>query len=352
MRRGLSLIEVVAATALLAIVVATCLPFFQSASAIGAGAPSGGGEHAALLGAAADRIVQMAPWRSDSDHSTQAREITVSWPPELRAALAGTGLEGSMIRIKPRKSSGHAGTDGESASDEGNASKRLEGDWIEFRSGDAAVHRWVARPRTQRGRRAIPRRRPRKRRDTPRGMTLVEVVLALALLSTLAVAAMSWATVSARIARTVDDRTDRESAARNVLRLIGDDLRTFDREEDPARARSQARRSREARSDRVRIEGSALVVRTRDPGASGITVEHRYGFDASTGTLRLAGPYGSSLHTRPSGPERLTSGGGHGRELMGGVASFECSIDEQIRTLTVAIDIDGGGRVSRSFLLP
>ena len=56
------------------------------------------------------------------------------------------------------------------------------------------------------------------------GLTLLELLLSLALLSSLTLASVGWTTQSVRISQMIDARSRWEAAAREALDLIGEDL--------------------------------------------------------------------------------------------------------------------------------
>jgi type II secretory pathway component PulJ len=82
-----------------------------------------------------------------------------------------------------------------------------------------------------------------------RAMTLLEVVLALALLAGVAFAATSWTTLTARAADQLADESAWSLAAASVFGLIGEDISCCDPLHD---------------GERVEIDGGSLSIRTRD----------------------------------------------------------------------------------------
>ncbi len=164
-----------------------------------------------------------------------------------------------------------------------------------------------------------------------RGLTMIEVLVALGLLSALMLTVTSWIQTTVR-ASTLAEPMRWRVAAEAVLRLIHDDLMTGDFE-----AEQQRRRNRQPR---VMVENGSLriVTRASSSGGGGGETVHHYALDAFTGEL-----------TRTHGPKlgRKTT-----RLLLGKVDAWLCAQDEQRTVLTVSITSDAGQSIQRSFLLP
>lgn len=111
---------------------------------------------------------------------------------------------------------------------------------------------------------------------TRRSMTLLETVLALALLGGLAVASVAWTTSAVSSSRRLGDRANWESAAQATLRLIERDLATGDA---PARTTDRSGRPTWLQTDK-----DSLRIRVRTPPYTGD--EHvTYRFDPDRNSL-------------------------------------------------------------------
>ena len=164
-----------------------------------------------------------------------------------------------------------------------------------------------------------------------RGLTMIEVLVALGLLSTLMLTVTSWIQTTVR-ASTLAEPMRWGVAAEAVLQLIHDDLMTGDFE-----AEQQRRRSRQPR---VMVENGSLRIRTRTVQGgdeTGPTI-HRYKRDTLTTELGRTNEPKRGRHTT--------------RLLLDDVASFNCRIDEQRTILTVSITSDSSQSIQRSYLLP
>lgn len=152
-----------------------------------------------------------------------------------------------------------------------------------------------------------------------RALTLVETLLALAILSAVTGALVSWLTIASDTSAVAGGTASWEIAARRALNLVAEDLQTFDQPR-PAPASgsetgSQPRPRNEDRSDEPRIKvepsGSQLMIRTRN-GANGAEHSGRYEFDG----------------------RRLLR---DGVLILDDTAAFECDLDEEGRILRVTI---------------
>ena len=331
-RRGLSLVETLAAAAILAATVAACVPLLRLAGAgpAGSAAPA---VDAALLGELADRIAA-----DPEGHGLTPRtgtEMAVPWPDDLASSADRPLPDASVEPLAPTRLSS---TDPEDARSER---------WLVVRAGGEVVHRWT-RLRPEAGRQ--PRRGNRRRRTRGparprRGLTLVEAVLSLAVLSVLAAAAFSFAAAAARIAREASAREAADRGREAVLRLLAEDLGSLDAPRTEARGAPP----------RVRLEGDALVVRTRAslPGTGG-PVERRYVSDRARRTLLAQDrPLGGGGSAPASAPRTIATGvtewsvavedraaGGARRGPRGGDAPI---------AVAVTIAIDGAPPITRRF---
>ena len=166
-----------------------------------------------------------------------------------------------------------------------------------------------------------------------RAFTLIEVVLSLALLGTLAVAAVSWTTSSLRVQRRTLDATEQTRQLETLERLLRADLFNLDLTL-PAAYR---------REERVWIDDDVLHVLTRDRGSAEVV----YHFDPVRGAI---------LRThRPIQP------GGQSSDsvLAMGIAWFHASLihtgdTDRWWVLSVSVGLAGndGGEESVELTLP
>lgn len=150
-----------------------------------------------------------------------------------------------------------------------------------------------------------------------RGMTLIEVILALALLSVLTIGATSWIVGTARSSTTVGSRATWETAAQATFRLIRDDLASSDQFEV-------------APSERVSVAGDRLIIHTRDAGG---VATHQY--ELANAELCVRGLNGA----------RVTV-------LLDRVSVFESSIDPELRILSVLIRHEDGHELRVQEMIP
>lgn len=157
-----------------------------------------------------------------------------------------------------------------------------------------------------------------------RGLTMVELLLALALLAGLMVAVASWTQIAglsgSELARPMRWRV----AAEAVLQLIHDDLVTGDFADEEA-----------ASSPRVRVADDALSIDSREASIGPVVCQ--YVLDTYSGRLL-----------------RRLPGSGHrsDRVLIDEVTRFACEIDEEQTELHIEIASRDGDAVSRRYLLP
>lgn len=160
-----------------------------------------------------------------------------------------------------------------------------------------------------------------------RGLTLLEMLLSLAMLSVVMTTAFGWSTLTARVGVTLLEPAKAEVEGSSVLRLIADDL--LCRDLGDARGRGPA----------VELQGGDLIIRTRNsinPDSSGV-VEHRY--------RRAA--YRSILEVE----ERVAGQGVDVRVLLLHVKRFDVEIDRESGVLDVTIE-NGGQQMQQRYELP
>jgi hypothetical protein len=99
------------------------------------------------------------------------------------------------------------------------------------------------------------------------GMTLIEVLLAITLLTAILLAALSWTRTSGVLVARTSGSARWEAAAESVFQLIDTDLRTGDFLTEPGDLQP---------FPQVRVEGDRLFVQTRSrrPGGGGVIREY------------------------------------------------------------------------------
>lgn len=167
-----------------------------------------------------------------------------------------------------------------------------------------------------------------------RGLTLVELLAAIAILAAI-VAAMSSLTMAAsRIQTTVSSSVNWETAANALFSLIKDDLGSGDLRAD----------------DRVVIEQGVLRIKSRsraetDEQRNG-PAEHVYRLDGNN-LVRERLDLDAAGKTLPGvpGPSRL---------LVGDVASWNVSVveDDEQRILAIELGSLDGERIARTYSIP
>ena len=165
-----------------------------------------------------------------------------------------------------------------------------------------------------------------------RGLTMVELLVAVGLLSALMLAIASWTQVIAR-AGTSARPARWELAAKSVLQLIHDDLAGGGSPDKPPRRRNEP--------PRVEIVDGRLQIRTRSvlPDALVGPVVHRYVLRPSSDELHLAQENGAGKR--------------HTRLLLDRVNKWHCAIDTERQILSVTITSSVDGKVvTRSYLVP
>jgi type II secretory pathway component PulJ len=162
-------------------------------------------------------------------------------------------------------------------------------------------------------------------------MTILELLAALALMSALAVASVSWLRLAARDTARAGQQLNWSLASAAVLSLIRDDLQTGDFAGDLLKAR-------------VDPSGSILV-RTRTRAAGGLVCAYRW--DASDGALyRDEYNQTQDIDRAPAAPASAS------RLLLTGIGSLQFREDEKTKVLTVVLIGPAGRTAARSYTLP
>jgi hypothetical protein len=152
-----------------------------------------------------------------------------------------------------------------------------------------------------------------------RALTIMELLLALALLSVLTVALRASADTAAALAW--------ESAALATLDLVSDDLSTGD-----------VALQGPAASARVEVTPRGLRIRFRETASAPECLVHAYRVDADTRSLYRYDVRGTDRAEQPRS----------GRLLLGDVRAFEPTIDPDSRTLTITLTSVAGRTQTRT----
>ena len=169
-----------------------------------------------------------------------------------------------------------------------------------------------------------------------RGMTLLELLLALALLGSLCSLLSSWLVTVSRLTGEQAPRMQWRSSAQRVLDAIGDDLECGDFQ-TPDRRREGSLRFEIVDGQRLRIEARSTYA--QDPTHPGPAV-HEYHIGQGVGMLVLS-------MFRKDGSSATTT-----RPLLSDVADWTVIRDDQDKTLTVTIEAACGEVVGRRYPWP
>lgn len=165
-----------------------------------------------------------------------------------------------------------------------------------------------------------------------RALTLVELLVALGLLTVVVVATGSWLQISGRSTSVAQTTTGFESAAGAVLRLIEEDIAVGDFPKRSQRGRSQ-------QSERVTVDGRALRIQSRTAGEA---VSCTYELQSYPSQLRRS--------------ERDSTGRTSHRLLMADIADWRIDLSDKDadgnRALTVELEAIDGRTLSRRYRLP
>ena len=171
---------------------------------------------------------------------------------------------------------------------------------------------------------------------TRRGLTILELLLALALLSALCSLLTSWLVTVSKLSAEHGPRLEWQSAALRILDTIEDDLVCGDFE-TVDRRRPETPRIEVVEPSRLRIVTRSTSTQT--PGSPGPAI-HEYRFDRASGTLFLS----ISSSAQPGSIED--------RPLTTEVADWIVELDEEERVLVVTIASRHGAELSRRFTWP
>lgn len=163
-----------------------------------------------------------------------------------------------------------------------------------------------------------------------RAMTLIEMLLSLALLTSMVVAATAWVQLASRSGTVAVGPIRWRMAADAFYQFLVDDLRTGD-----FMTRSGEKRRAPRELPQVRLENGELTVTTRFSGIGALA--HRYRFNDLDHVLIVE--------------QRLASGEVRQRPLLFEVDEFTCILDEERGFLDVLVVSSDGQELSRKFLL-
>ncbi len=158
-----------------------------------------------------------------------------------------------------------------------------------------------------------------------RAMTMIELLLALSLLSGFMAAVISWTQIAGNAGSRLTQSLIERNVAQTVLQLIHDDLVTGDfAKPDP---RTEAR-------PRVRVRQNTLTIETRSPSIGPITHEYRFGLIAQNLSRFERSESGRIEHP-----------------LLTGIAQFDCELYEETKELSVTLAIGNGPTLTRRYSL-
>lgn len=337
-RLGFSLMETVIATALLAMIAAACMPLVRAAAdATARRADERSPDTRLALALLADQVA-VAPDAFGIDATTLG-VVPIEWPEEMLRdeRWSDATREGVTAEVIA------AWDDGPSADEVTTSTER----WILVRSGAEVAPRWCLVP-TDRARADRPRVTPRRRRTTGRtplrsrtrrGLTLLEVLVALAIVSSLALAVFTWVSSVARAAQAASSRASRDATIAGILRSIQDDL--------ACRDFGAARDDPERRV--VSVDAGTLIVRTRAPSSEIGSPE--------MGSSEIRGPIRRAYHYEQSDRmvvlRETTDDGVERRSILARrVDVFEVILAERGDQFVLSVAIDDGPVARRRFLVP
>lgn len=168
-----------------------------------------------------------------------------------------------------------------------------------------------------------------------RGLTLIEMVLSIGLLSILMVITASWTGVAARMSGLTAGRHQGLAPAHAVMHLIHDAIVTG----DFAPTEGAPAREGKTRRPTIRVETDRLVIMTRAlDGARAGSVELALRHDAFDDTLTMVA--------------RDVRGAQQVRPLLTWVKSCSFQLESDEHRLHVSIELHSGEIIERSFRVP
>lgn len=165
--------------------------------------------------------------------------------------------------------------------------------------------------------------------NTRRGITLIELLATLSLLTILSIVSVSWMTTVLRSQSRLTSQASWHRASVAVLDLIGQDVLTVDRLDTGGRSNTP----------RIVVEDNILRIRARDH--EGLSTQ-QYSFDEGS----------SELHRQYQGQRRQADQ----VALLGDTQAFVCELmlpseERAMPILTVSLVANDGREVHRAFIL-
>jgi type II secretory pathway component PulJ len=145
-----------------------------------------------------------------------------------------------------------------------------------------------------------------------RGLSMIETLLALALLAAIVAASASWTAMASRVAAQATEPAQREAVVETLFGLIHEDLVSGDFDPEARRAREQAIH------ERARTQDNELEIQGRG------STKHTYRLDRSAHRLERVERSRNDVESR---------------RLLEGVTQFTCVLDVQRQVLDVSIDL-------------
>ena len=153
-----------------------------------------------------------------------------------------------------------------------------------------------------------------------RGLTMVELLVALALLSAIMLGVSSWVGAAARASTAVAEPVRWVSAAEAALQRIHDDVMVGDFDES----------NESPENRRVQVDDDTLSIHTRGGWSDDIVgaATHEYAFDRRSNELQVV--------------QRVHAGSEHQYLLVDQVGSWSAQLDEETGVLAVTITSTDG----------
>lgn len=160
------------------------------------------------------------------------------------------------------------------------------------------------------------------------GLTLIEVLVSMALLTGVFVAVGAWIEITASAASSISEPLQWNQTAEATLRVIGDDLNTGDFETETT----------DYSEPRIEVDENtgALTFDARTAGHGAVTIEIKH--DNNTNQL---------VRNVRQNQQTIAS-----RVLIGAVQNWQCAVNEEATQLTIMIESINGHTAQRSFALP
>ena len=172
-----------------------------------------------------------------------------------------------------------------------------------------------------------------------RGLTLIELLVALALLSSVALAAVAWTQTALRTGAASAERLRWETSALAHFALVADALACGDSPADE--------------QPRVVAEGTATVaIRRRETSRPGQYQWHVMTFDPRSATVRLTQRVSAAQDISFAEPSYPAQSEAPARILIRHVGGCSWTLDTSRRILTIRLESTAGHTMTRSFRCP